>query len=496
MLHKRVTRVLLQTILLLGGFLSPVTVWGTQPSIDGLQLWLDASDAATVVRDASGRTTTWRDKSGHGHDAVNNIPASNPRVVAKGVNGLDVLRFDGKQDGLEVAAEIRRKSGSLTVFVVSQRLEEQGQTWQRLISSNDGTATPDNRMPNVCMMATRDGNAKPYPPCIDDREFTDVVIQKLAIGRAAAKPSQFFAGDIAEILIYDRTFLSEDESRAVLDYLAGKWKAHIAREDRGWTRTGELGELPKRITDAYPLSDQQNKSNWVRNEELSDEFEGTKLDTSKWRPEYPGWKGRQPGRFSPYNVTVSNGKLNLTMRKEPISKDLEAPGYKDYTSAAVDSVKLAPYGYYEVMAKPMNSAGSSSFWFSRTDKPKHGTEIDVFEIGGKALGFERKLNMNLHVWETPQEKRHWSIGSAWIAPWRLADDYHVYGFQWDKDEIKYYVDGVIVRRIRNSDWHDPLHMQFDSETMPTWFGMPKDEDLPSTYSIEYVRAWRTKEESK
>lgn len=56
--------------------------------------------------------------------------------------------------------------------------------------------------------------------------------------------------------------------------------------------------------------------------------------------------------------------------------------------------------------------------------------------------------------------------------------------------IKYFVDGVIVRRIKNTDWHDPLHMQFDSETMPTWFGMPQDADLPSTYSIEYIRVWR------
>jgi hypothetical protein len=29
-------------------------------------------------------------------------------------------------------------------------------------------------------------------------------------------------------------------------------------------------------------------------------------------------------------------------------------------------------------------------------------------------------------------------------------------------------------------------------TLPNWFGMPEDEDLPSTYSIEYVRAWKKK----
>jgi hypothetical protein len=26
--------------------------------------------------------------------------------------------------------------------------------------------------------------------------------------------------------------------------------------------------------------------------------------------------------------------------------------------------------------------------------------------------------------------------------------------------------------------------------MPQWFGLPRDADLTSTYSIEYVRAWQ------
>ena len=58
------------------------------------------------------------------------------------------------------------------------------------------------------------------------------------------------------------------------------------------------------------------------------------------------------------------------------------------------------------------------------------------------------------------------------------------------DEIRYYVDGVVVRTVENTHWHQPLFLIFDSETMPKWFGMPDDEDLPSTYSIEYVRAWK------
>ena len=75
------------------------------------------------------------------------------------------------------------------------------------------------------------------------------------------------------------------------------------------------------------------------------------------------WKGRQPALFSEKNVTVSDGKLHLTMRKEKLPRRAEKLGYKDYTSAALHTKVRSSYGYYEVKAKPMNSGGSSSFWF-------------------------------------------------------------------------------------------------------------------------------------
>jgi len=257
-----------------------------------------------------------------------------------------------------------------------------------------------------------------------------------------------------------------------------------------WSRTGPLGETPKHVTDAYPLSDQENKGGWVKSEAMSDEFQGDKLDAARWTLGMEWWKGRQPALFSEKNVTVSDGKLHLTMRKEKVPAEMEKLGYKDYTSAALHTKARSSYGYYEVKAKPMNSAGSSSFWFQQDETPGWGTEIDVFEIGGKAKGFEHKYHMTLHVTQTPQEKKHWSVGGVWESPWRLADDYHVYGFDWGKEELKFYVDGVLVRSVENTHWHQPLYLIFDSETMPGWFGMPDDGDLPSTFSIEYVRAWK------
>ena len=179
-----------------------------------------------------------------------------------------------------------------------------------------------------------------------------------------------------------------------------------------WNRTGPLGETPKHVTDAYPLSDQDNKGGWVKFEPMSDEFGGKELDRNKWVMGIEGWKGRQPALFSEKNVTVSDGKLHLTMRKEKLPPEVEKQGYKDYTSAALHTKVRSCYGYYEVQAKPMNSGGSSSFWFCQDETPGWGTEIDVFEIGGKAKGFEHKVNMTVHVWQTPQGKKHWQVGGG------------------------------------------------------------------------------------
>jgi beta-glucanase (GH16 family) len=244
----------------------------------------------------------------------------------------------------------------------------------------------------------------------------------------------------------------------------------------------------KRLNHRYPLSDQRNAGGWLKYAPMSDEFNGRRLDPDKWFDRNPNWKGRQPAWFAPTNVRVSGGALHLTMRVEEPPAERLAEGYHTFTSAAVRSKGEVLYGYFEVRVKAMRSHGSSAFWFYKTD-PDRWTEIDVFEIGGGAPGFERKLFQTVHVFP-PSVKEHFQIGGVWQAPYDLADDWHVYGLEWDEREIKYYLDGVLLRRGPNTHWHQPLWMNFDSETMPEWFGLPRPQDLPSTFSVDYVRAWQ------
>lgn len=257
-----------------------------------------------------------------------------------------------------------------------------------------------------------------------------------------------------------------------------------------WTLKGPLTNAPARVTDGLPLSDQSNKGRWKKIEALSDEFLGTTLDTNKWVVGLDWWQGRLPAWFSPTNIVVRDGQLQLTLRREKVPAQYEEHGYTNYTSAALRSVVRAGYGYYEVKAKAMRSAGSSSFWFQQDENPRWSSEIDVFEIGGKAKGKEQTYNMCTLVFRTPEVEGQWQVHAEWETPWALCDDFHVFGLEWGRDLISWYVDGVLVHSQENSHWHNPLYMIFDTETMPDWFGMPEDADLPSTYRVEYVRGWQ------
>jgi beta-glucanase (GH16 family) len=228
---------------------------------------------------------------------------------------------------------------------------------------------------------------------------------------------------------------------------------------------------------------------WTPIPELTDEFDGEHLDTAKWWDTNPQWKGRQPALFRASNVAVSDGMLHLTMRREEVP---DAPeGYHTFTSAAVKSKAKVLYGYFEIRSRAMDSHGSSAFWFYDST-PEIWTEIDVFEMSA-APKHEQTVYLNVHVFHTPTVKEHFARPKRYDAPWKVADDYHLYALLWTPEELVFYVDGEERYRLENTHWHQPLYLNFDSETMPDWFGLPTEEDtLPSTFSVDYVRSWRMK----
>jgi len=234
---------------------------------------------------------------------------------------------------------------------------------------------------------------------------------------------------------------------------------------------------------------------WEVIPELTDEFQGSSLDTNKWTTTYgPEWLGRPPSWFNPGSVQVKDGKLQLIAKLEEPPANLKSKGFHTFAVGVAVAKTKVLYGYFEAKAKPMDVGICNAFWFTNvclTDDKSNLSEIDVFEICGGRGKNERTLFNTMHHWKSPGDDKHWAKFTHWRAPAPLTADYHVYGIDWGKDEIKCYYDGYLYAKYPNTAWHTPLNMLFDNEVNPQWFGTPKITDgFPATFNIEYVRAWR------
>jgi hypothetical protein len=97
-------------------------------SIEGLLLWLDADDAATVAQNSDGSGSVadddpvgyWGDKSGNGIHATQTTNNNRPAAKASLWNGRQALLFDGSNDVLETAVSIDAETTrDLTMCIVA-----------------------------------------------------------------------------------------------------------------------------------------------------------------------------------------------------------------------------------------------------------------------------------------------------------------------------------------------------------------------------------------
>lgn len=272
------------------------------------------------------------------------------------------------------------------------------------------------------------------------------------------------------------------------------------------------------ITDSslYPASDPENSGGWVLNEALSDEFEGVELDTNKWfiegqNGDYYIWKGRPPSQFAPHNVIVEDGKLKIRTQWEPeyeFVKENYADGNNNdaygifegkplpVTTAGVITKKRFLNGYMEVKSKAGNAAITSAFWAIGYEQ-----ELDVFEQMGnpkveKGDIWATGSKTTIHDWSPPAQRPTWT----WAyknnqLPFRVADDFHIYGAEWGEDYLKVFMDGELVAEVTQdelgTDWvlNNPMEIWLDSEIFK-WLGLPHKEELPVDFEVEYLRVWQ------
>jgi hypothetical protein len=281
---------------------------------------------------------------------------------------------------------------------------------------------------------------------------------------------------------------------------------------------GIFNELIAQVT--YGPPEPPMGKRWILNEDFSDEFNGTELDSEKWFDYHPKWKGREPGIFLPSQVSVKDGFLQI--KGEKLKKDTIVKAYGrefkfNIAGGAVVSKKAAFLGYYETRVKAAATTMSTTFWFSTVKNfngpngcDSYSLEWDIHESIGRSGEFKGNffangMNSNGHFWYTDCEgiKHDLRAPSVKFTNKDVSSkDFHVYGGWW-KDEntaISYY-DKRAPKQIKFYDkilakpFNQPMRMRLVSETYPfPWIELPTDEELAdptkNTVYYDWVRGYQ------
>lgn len=187
---------------------------------DGLVLWLDAAARECFDRAADGSLLAWRDARGAEPPARAAGAPGSLQLVPDALNGKPVVRGSGT--GCLRVGLLTADPGPLTILVVSQGTEATGPSWQRIAAAS--RPTPEEWVsPNWIIMRPGGENPEAYSA----RLFVATprpagVLDRLTILGASATDSECLAGDVAEVLVYERA-LRFDELQAITAYLTAKW---------------------------------------------------------------------------------------------------------------------------------------------------------------------------------------------------------------------------------------------------------------------------------
>jgi beta-glucanase (GH16 family) len=210
-----------------------------------------------------------------------------------------------------------------------------------------------------------------------------------------------------------------------------------------------------------------------------DEFDGAKLDESKWNR--LGGK-RRDGFWEPEDAYLSGqGTLLLRTRKNG----------ERFTCGAVNTQKKFEhaFGYYVARCKlPKEPGHWPAFWMMCPgvgrvgDDGRDGTEIDIVEIPWR----NGKVTCNLH-WDG-YGKDHKSAGTnTTIAA--LTEGFHNYSLLWTPEEYVFYVDGQEIWRSRAGGVSQAPEYLKLTEEIGQWGGDITQAHLPDYFEVEYVRVY-------
>ena len=212
----------------------------------------------------------------------------------------------------------------------------------------------------------------------------------------------------------------------------------------------------------------------------SDEFDGTKLDESKWNR--LGDSKRRDGFWIKDDAFLNgHGQLVLRTRKDG----------ERFTCGAVNTQGKFEhaFGYYVARCKMPSQPGHwPAFWLMSKgvnqvgNDGRDGTEIDIIEIPWR----NGKLTSNLH-WDG-YGKAHKSAGTNFTIH-AVTNGFHTFSLLWQPAEYVFYVDGKEVwRSTAGGVSQEPEYIKL-TEEIGKWGGEIRAAQLPDGFEVDYVRVY-------
>ncbi|BCX46217.1 glycoside hydrolase [Haloferula helveola] len=249
---------------------------------------------------------------------------------------------------------------------------------------------------------------------------------------------------------------------------------------------------------------------WLPVKNMSDEFEGSAIDDSKWQTEPVGngwsWYGRPPGLFVPKNARTADGNLKVTVSK--LDEPVERGGNRfTHQGAIIRSLHAGQPGwFYECRMKANQTAMSSTFWLMTKANHVKKLELDIQECVGRtsdltspwAKKWDRIFHSNLIHRTNRHNPTKAQIQNSIPTETANWERYYVYGAWWKSpDEVRFYLDGKHVYSIEPKvEWDVPAFIQMAIETYD-WNPIPADGGLVEsgteeqrTTSYDWVRVWK------
>jgi len=239
----------------------------------------------------------------------------------------------------------------------------------------------------------------------------------------------------------------------------------------------------------------------------ADEFNGRRLDLSKWRYDTSRNKlGWYNGELQYYaadrtkNVRVEKGRLILEAWRERLSSKTHADwGGQNYTSGKIVTKGKASwtYGFYEIRAKLPCARGTwPAIWMlPDVGSWPAGGEIDIMEhVGSQPNVVHATLHTELFTHSKGTQR-----GATRPLP-TACTAFHNYQLDWRPGSITIGIDGQAYMRIRDDapggrgawPFDKPFHMILNLAIGGNWAGSKGIDDaaLPERLEVDYVRVWQ------